>query len=849
VTPALAEAIDRALPLLAEGKSYGSRRSRSAVRAALNAAERALRPEVSRSAVREAEAAYAELKSGFEDALQGLLGAYEAEDVTKAEFRRRMQEAIRDHYEAAYRVGLRRAGGGPPVGSLALEAEDLAWLKGAAKEEGGYARAFIDAVEDGTSRMDPARRMQMYVDTLDGIYRHGQVDAYDETTQIVWALGVAEHCRTCITFAAGSPYTKATLPATPGDGTSECKCITTPWSRVLTDKGWIPIGLVEPGALVWTHRQRWRRVTARIVRPSGPEHRQAFVRSPSGEFVGCTADHWWLTSDGWKDTESIEKYRLQIYSIAHAESLHSLLRCDAVTQEIRSLPVVRECLPLRDAKALDIRTMSIVRDATQSSGSMGFAAHRGCESAEEVCGSSRGTFPQCTQGRALLRDLLDGGWQGTDKFSLDLAMAEHERSGSAWLSNPSYQWRSDRRPDRKPIAHDHRGPSATSFFWVNESQVERWADAANMRPLPHGVQNLLDAEILLNEMLPPSTPLYDLSIEDDHSFVIEGLVSHNSNCRCRLIFRPGQVEPEAEEAVRGGPPREDLPPKGFRRPTEQERAFIENLTARITFSRELTDQLAGPQRRAEILARQQMADRLVRFLEERKIWQRPTWAAGNRAHGQAVDRGALEEVLKGRDLTGEQLRRLRRASRGDFDDVLDRFEAAVAARREAVKAAAGDRAAADEIERAANIVLASALTGPVSEAGEPEPPDAETARELGRPQLRRPKAPPRERPVKPVKDLSAAKFRVGQRFRIGKSPFVWKIVAVAVSAGAVSYALEDPENPERGRGATQAELERAEEVTLQEALANRLPVRELVEYLAASRARARPEAAPTPAAG
>jgi hypothetical protein len=40
--------------------------------------------------------------------------------------------------------------------------------------------------------------------------------------------------------------------------------------------------------------------------------------------------------------------------------------------------------------------------------------------------------------------------------------------------------------------------------------------------------------VLLEGLLPVGTRLYDLTVADDHSFVIEGLVSHNSNCRCEL---------------------------------------------------------------------------------------------------------------------------------------------------------------------------------------------------------------------------------------------------------------------------------------------------------------------------
>jgi len=35
-------------------------------------------------------------------------------------------------------------------------------------------------------------------------------------------------------------------------------------------------------------------------------------------------------------------------------------------------------------------------------------------------------------------------------------------------------------------------------------------------------------------MLPLGTPLYDLTVEEDHSFIIENLIAKNSNCRCSI---------------------------------------------------------------------------------------------------------------------------------------------------------------------------------------------------------------------------------------------------------------------------------------------------------------------------
>ena len=62
----------------------------------------------------------------------------------------------------------------------------------------------------------------MYVETLDGVFHHGQVDGSPDFVKIHWVLHEARHCDSCIKIAAGSPYTKKTLPAVPRDGTSHC---------------------------------------------------------------------------------------------------------------------------------------------------------------------------------------------------------------------------------------------------------------------------------------------------------------------------------------------------------------------------------------------------------------------------------------------------------------------------------------------------------------------------------------------------------------------------------------------------------------------------------------------------
>jgi hypothetical protein len=44
------------------------------------------------------------------------------------------------------------------------------------------------------------------------------------------------------------------------------------------------------------------------------------------------------------------------------------------------------------------------------------------------------------------------------------------------------------------------------------------------------------ADVLLGDILPRGTAVYDIEVEDDHSFCIEGLFAHNTNDRCSLSF-------------------------------------------------------------------------------------------------------------------------------------------------------------------------------------------------------------------------------------------------------------------------------------------------------------------------
>jgi DNA polymerase I-like protein with 3'-5' exonuclease and polymerase domains len=101
-------------------------------------------------------------------------------------------------------------------------------------------------------------------------------------------------------------------------------------SQVRTPDGSCAIEKLRPGALVWTHRSRWRRVLAHL--PKG--EREVFrVRLGNGEVLTCTGSHRFLSSDGeWLHTEDL--YREHFKNVdagceEHRSSAGSLQKSEA----------------------------------------------------------------------------------------------------------------------------------------------------------------------------------------------------------------------------------------------------------------------------------------------------------------------------------------------------------------------------------------------------------------------------------------------------------------------------------------------------------------------------------------
>ena len=106
----------------------------------------------------------------------------------------------------------------------------------------------------------------------------------------------------------------ADLPAYPGDGSTICLCLTSPESKVLTIRGWVALLDIEVGEMVLTHRGRWRPVTALLVKPSAPYHRETILTGPNGRSVRATHNHLWYTTEGWKNSTALDNSSLLCYN-------------------------------------------------------------------------------------------------------------------------------------------------------------------------------------------------------------------------------------------------------------------------------------------------------------------------------------------------------------------------------------------------------------------------------------------------------------------------------------------------------------------------------------------------------
>lgn len=361
---------------------------------------------------------------------------------------------------------------------------------------------------------------------------------------------------------SNGPYTKESLPTTPRGGDTVCKCITTPWSRVLTWRGWVAIAEVAVGDLVLTHRGRWRRVVATHRNQPDRRHRFAWVRTPLGTVVGCTDDERFLSVDGWADAFSLASRPLPVYAIGHelqAMRRQGEIGCDG--KAVRAVPRDLPDLWWEEGRAGG--GMCFVRHATEGGVTVGggiLAAqaawrHReGCRGSEnEIRGSYRGLVQLREAGWAAVRLVLGRLAQAVG-VPVPLAMGACAWQVGAGAGAPSQERGHVRRSVGEPGGDGGDAAQRHTLYGGREPKVARGPAGAGVRALWEGVPSVRswarETEAVLQQSLRGAgVILHDLTVDEDESFVVEGLVAHNSRCKCRLRIREGALSAGERQAA------------------------------------------------------------------------------------------------------------------------------------------------------------------------------------------------------------------------------------------------------------------------------------------------------------
>ncbi len=446
----------------------------------------------------------------------------EAKRITPSVWRDRMADLLARYHIAALMVG---------AGETAVPPAGVAILARNLTNQYGYLDNFATEVAAAEAFRNAWRaRAQMYTQSAGASFWDGEI--YRQAGRFL------------------------PLPAVPKDGTTQCMCITTPHSLVSTMRGDIPIVDVVPGDMVLTHRMRWRRVLKTFVNRSMPTHQQAWIITPDGRKIGCTTEHKWYTPNGWKTAISIHNSRDAMYNVPH-EHMQEMRRGNGKSVQEGSVQILPSSMRVWEQERSQGNELQVVWDEEFSAYAMGFfgwaekedegAERGGGYTAENEGGRSEWRGPELGEkgGRPLFHVLLGRGAPALH-LPLPSGMDTRLRGDTQRHGHTPYRRGSGERRFEQPATYD---PERSQFLSHGRGtkarnggrEGERVRDKAgvglpdlrgDIREIPESWQSA--TEILLGDMLPEGTALYDLQVEEDHSFIVDGIVTHNSNCKCSL---------------------------------------------------------------------------------------------------------------------------------------------------------------------------------------------------------------------------------------------------------------------------------------------------------------------------
>ena len=442
----------------------------------------------------------------FNQGIQKLLSEYQ--DPNNPRPRGSTEWWLKYHIKVFYQVEVnegRRAAGNLDTLS-AWEEKELAKLR---RTEFKFLRGFLDDIDNGRGTMDYGKRMRMYADAASGPFWLGFVmgdRSKDRRIKWVWNP-LADHCQTCRALN-GRVWTVEGFIAwyrkwhtMPGKCT-KCLCLTTPDSRITTACGLVPISEIRVGDMVLTHKNRWKPVTKVYDNKSVAGHRQAYMPGLGGELIGCTSDHRWWTPDGWRDLVYIDNNQLPVFTTTHEQTMHELRSQDASRQKTRNMQRMRE----------------------HSSEGMYFLRNE----SENVQRFGSSIIYDNEARRAEVCALLDTGRQEVLYLPVSMGLDNGEWTDTCEACCASSERGYDGRQIRESEIDDLIRTHAHAYHGQIPQQVN----------------------VSIGKLLPIGTPLYDIEVQDDHSFVVEGMICHNSNCKCHLEdFHSQAAAPSMDEML------------------------------------------------------------------------------------------------------------------------------------------------------------------------------------------------------------------------------------------------------------------------------------------------------------
>lgn len=440
-----------------------------------------------------------------------------------ADWQRAMKDVVKHEHIAKYVAGR--------GGLESMTQADWGRIGGVLGKQYRYLAGFAQEIADGTlSEAQIRARAAMYV--------RSSRDSFERAKAA--AMGAPE------------------LPAYPGDGTTECLCIISGESRVLTPGGWVPIINVRPGDQVLTHMGQWRRVLAAVRKPSQSYHRLVKIRAPTGQWVACTDNHLWYTPQGWQSATDIDSggfswYHVHISllkGVGHDEVLSTVRVPIEQSEQAGQMPGMSIGVSLRGKEGLSGSGMSALRHEPQGKRAM---ADYAPQDARDDSGGQRETtdhlrgyrggyhLAKATARRPALGLVLEGRRAPRD-LPLPVGVgASQWTDPEGPCDTPQRRGLHQRcvgKPEAYAVGRAQLDTPARGAQRLASSQPPCAVDLRELRQdflqeAPQGPAQSL----LFCGMPPQGTTLYDLVIEGDHSFVIEGLIAHNSNCQCHWQIR------------------------------------------------------------------------------------------------------------------------------------------------------------------------------------------------------------------------------------------------------------------------------------------------------------------------